>query len=281
MLAKSHVNIGFLAAITTKSIAPSLPALGAVLVFNLLPGWMRYFVLAGITAICITLPGKTAPLLTPLALLAGCMVPDLDEPNSTGSQLLAPTRLIVRVLLVAAGAILVAYYHGVAWAIVAGIFLIISGVLNLQVIPMESIQRFILITAGILVIAWAPNQILIGLGVLYLAMGMLSHRGLTHSLEGLVLMVAGAFLFMEKIGHPELLKPFAIGLIAHYLADMLTDHGVFASYIGKLKISIPIITTSSVLDKTICFVAFIFILLLSIGGAKKTLTILENLTILL
>lgn len=266
MLAKSHTNLGFLTALLLKAPLEPGPTAAILTVFNLVPGIFRFVFLAIFLAIGITLPAKAGAFLVPLAVLAGSLFPDLDEPNSAGSLMIAPTQIVLRILLMGIGGVVIWQGWGMKWAMAIGIFLILSGALNLKILPMEKLQRLLLIAAGISLIAWAHNEIITGLGVLYLLMGVLSHRGLTHSPEGILLALAGAWCFTFNIGHPELLKPFIIGYATHYFADALSNHGVYATYLGKVKIGFPLISTSSLVDRIIGFVSLVFVLLLSIGG---------------
>ncbi len=266
MLAKTHVSIGFLAALLAKVSMNLLPVVGILLVFNLIRGMLRYLILAGAIVLIIIRPTMAASLMAPLAVLAGSLFPDLDEPNSTGAKMVAPTAMLLRMLLVAAGGILLYIARGNTWYMAAGGILLLVGLLNLKIIPMKKLQRLMLIIAGAYLMAWSPNRYILALGVIYLLMGVLSHRGLTHSVEGLTLAIIGAWFLCSKLSHPELVKPFAIGMTAHYLADMITDHGVYLSYLLKIKLNLPLLTTGSRADKLIGLASMATAILICVGG---------------
>ncbi len=275
MLAKSHVNIGFLTTLLLKVPMKAGPTAALVLIFNMVPGIFRFIFLGIFLSIGILFPEKAGAFLIPLAVLVGSIILDMDDPNSTGSIMIAPTRLVLRMLLICIGGVVVWQGWGIYWAIAIGIFLILSGVLNLNFLPMERIQRILLIGAGIALISLGHSKVIIGLGVLYLLMGILAHRGLTHSLEGVAIATAGVWCLTLNIGHPELLKPFVIGYIAHYLADTVTNHGVYATYIGKVKLSMPLVNTSSIVDRSIGMVSMVLVLLICIGGMGKFTSLLN------
>lgn len=72
--------------------------------------------------------------------------------------------------------------------------------------------------------------------------------------------------FTKNIGYPELLKPFAMVTVAHYIADLFADHGVYLTYIGKIKVAIPLVRHMSPLDRLIGLAALVGTIILSIGG---------------
>ncbi|WP_337999137.1 metal-dependent hydrolase [Desulfofalx alkaliphila] len=232
---------------------------------------LRYLLLAVVVAVCILVPEKGGIFLLPLAVMIGSLLPDIDHPNSTLSQMIAPTGLVIRLLVVAAGSLIVWQGWGTYWIMAAGGALALVGLLNIKVLPMELLQRMLLIITGVALIAWANTPLVSGLGVMYFIMGIISHRGLTHSLEGAIIAIIGAWWFTINIGHPELLIPFAIGYIMHLLADLIADSGIYLSYFAKSKISIPIIKTGFLVDRAIGIVvlAISLILLTNISSYKE------------
>lgn len=274
MLAKSHVSIGFLASLLMKVPLQPGPTAAILVAFNLVPGLLRFILLAVLLALAIALPEKAGPFLIPFAVLVGSIIADLDDPNSTASLILAPTGLVIRLSLVAVGGVIIWQGWGITWVMVLGCALILTGLLNLKILPMKKIQRAMLILAGIALIAWAYSKLTIALGVIYLLMGVLSHRGLTHSLEGVALAIVGAWCFSLNAGHPELLKPFMIGYVSHYLADAVSN-GVYLTYIGKVRIGVSLIKTSSLIDRGIGLMAMTASLLICIGGMGKFTSLLN------
>lgn len=261
MLGKAHVNFGFLASLALKMPVLNGPGIAVVLAINLAPNIIRFVVLAITVLLSVVWPAKTVLLLTPLAVLTGSLILDLDEPNAMLSRLIAPTEIVIRLLLASAGVVIVYY----AWGkilMVLGFLFIIAGILSLKIIPMETIQRLILIVSGVLLIIWSYNQLVLALGVLYLLMGVLSHRGLTHSPEGMILSVLGAWLFTKHIGHHELLFPFAVCYFIHLVGDAFSDDGIFLSYLLGIKISIPLVKTEGSSGKIVSMVSFVALIVL-------------------
>lgn len=266
MTAKTHVNLGFLASILINVPVLHIPTVAMLLIFNFSPRLLRYVLLALFIMACIVWPGKTWFLQVPLAIIVGSIILDLDYPNSTGSNFIAPTEYVVRILIVAAGVTTVWFGRSEVLLIIGGLFLVVSGALNLKILPMEKIQRILLISAGVGLLIWSKSNILTALGIVYLLMGLLSHRGLTHSPEGVLLIVAGAWFFTKGYGIKELFQPFAIGVIAHYLADMIADHGVYLSYIFKKKVVIPLVKTLSRTDQLVGLAALSMAVIINIAG---------------
>lgn len=280
MLARTHVNLGFLAAILVKVPLLPIPTVIVVALFNMAPGILKFLFLPIFITAAVTWPEKAGMFLIPIAVVVGSLILDLDEPNSTLSALIAPTRFVIRVLLVLIGGVIIWQGWAITGAVVTGVILTLTGLLNLNILPIGKLQRVLLIIAGLGLVYWSYSNILTALGMLYILMGVLSHRGLTHSPEGIVICLLGAWWFTKNIGTPELMLPFAVGCIAHYLADALSNHGVYATYLGQLKLSLPIINTSSLLERVGGFVVMIVVMMLLLGGVgelQRLMTIIKTL----
>lgn len=142
-------------------------------------------------------PGVNDSLLTfavSVGVVAlGSLTPDLDRPGSTLSSLVAGPfgRSRIAALLGGVGTIY------------------ISGKFNL---------RF----GG-----YDLSQILSVIGIILLVMALMKHRGVTHSLIGVVvaLYATNAFqnlgFYQHYVGVP-IVKPFMVGYIAHLLADFIS-----------------------------------------------------------
>lgn len=104
---------------------------------------------------------------------------------------------------------------------------------------------------------------LIIIGGVLLAMSLLHHRGITHSLLGLLLagyVVQRVTLVLASQGMSyaaNLLMPFLVGYGAHLIADFLTNSGIAPLYLPFLpsthrRLSLPIsIRTGSFLDRVV------------------------------
>ena len=277
LLARSHVGIGFLGGLLFKGslLMSSGPAALLLIIFTLVPGMIRYVFLIALTTISIAMPDKAAQLAVPLALLAGSLFPDIDHPNSTGSAFIAPTETILR-LMVGTGGVALAYFtYPSVWGTAVGLFLILTAAINLKWYPAEKVQRLMLIAGGLLLIKFDVGMIGSVMGIMYVGMGILSHRGLTHSSEGLLIASLGTWVWATKTGHPQLVAPYVLGYALHLLADMIADSGIYLSYFAKLKYGISLVQTSGVVDRVISVGTLVVALLLTVPGLEITQKILK------
>ncbi len=261
MLAKTHVNLSFVTAVISKIPLPNIYTAAAVLVFNFAPAAVRYILLVAAVGLCIVFPLKFEVLFIPLAVMIGSLLPDLDHPNSTLSRVLAPTGAAVRAMLAAAGLALIWYGRSVSpWLAAAGAVLAAAAVLNIKILPLEKCRKILLLAIGAALIITAQHKLLAALGALYIMMGVVTHRGLTHSAEGAVLAIACAWWLMRDTAYSYLLLPFAVGYLSHLLADLITDSGIWLTYFGRIKQSLPLITTGSSGDEFLGAAGLIFVI---------------------
>ena len=96
-------------------------------------------------------------------------------------------------------------------------------------------------------------------GVLLLVMACLKHRGITHSIFGLILacytitILQVHPIYQQYVGIP-IFRPFTIGYTAHLIADFCTNRGIAPFYpIIKKRVKMPLVTvrTGSMLDKVV------------------------------
>lgn len=274
MLAKSHVGIGFLGGILLKGpLSLSVgPAALLLILFNLAPGIARYLLLVGLSAVTVTMPDKTATFVVPLALMAGCLFPDLDHPNSTLSAIIAPTESVLRMMTGAAGVVMIYFSYPAMLGMIAGVGMVIAAFLNVKIVPTEKLQRLMLIIGGVALILFDYGVLGNVLGGIYVFMGILSHRGLTHSLEGLLIASVAIWIFATKVGYVQIVAPFVLGYALHLLADLITNTGIYVSYFGKVKLGIPLVNTSGITDRIISIGTVAIALMLALTDMQ----IIEN-----
>ena len=261
MLAKTHVNLSFTAAVMSKIPVPNISTAAAVLIFNFAPAAVRYVLLTVAVVLCAVYPSQFEMLFIPLAVMIGSLLPDLDHPNSTLSRVIAPTGIAVRAMLAAAGVAVIWYGRPVSqWLVAAGVLLAAAAALNIKLLPLEKCRKILLVAIGAALIITNQHKLLVALGVLYIMMGVLTHRGLTHSTEGALLAIACAWWFTRGTAYSYLLLPFAVGYISHLLADLITDSGIWLTYFGQIKQSLPLITTGSSGDKFLGTAGLIFVI---------------------
>lgn len=237
MTGKTHVGIG-LAALAALAPVVSLPAV----------------VIANISALGYIVGVN----------VLGSLLPDIDHPSSTISRKIAPVDFIIRLLTIVMGGILVYlnYIQGGNSAIfmVTGLVLIFSGILNFKilqkVLPFR-VEKIILIGAGIVLLYKGDANWLKGLGILYLAMGFLSHRGITHSLVGFIV-VSMSVYYVAKDHGLVILWSFLIGYASHLVADIFSG-GIPLLFPIKRRIKSPIaIKTGSTMDSLVGMGAIVY-----------------------
>jgi inner membrane protein len=110
------------------------------------------------------------------------------------------------------------------------------------------------LTATILIFAglylWFP---LVGVGVFMAIMGLIPHRGVTHSLAGVI--VAG---FLVWVFGGNIAVPFCVGYMMHLFADMLTG-GVPLLWPYNETIVFMRASVGGLLDYVFLFVSFGYI----------------------
>lgn len=102
------------------------------------------------------------------------------------------------------------------------------------------------------------NQYLTLAGIILLVMAFIKHRGITHSLLGIlaaayaVYALQGWEVYRHFVGVP-IIKPFMIGYIAHIAADFFAGGIMFGYPVFKKNVKVPLITihTGSLMDKVI------------------------------
>lgn len=90
-----------------------------------------------------------------------------------------------------------------------------------------------------------------------------SHRGFTHSIVGMLLIVGIIGLLLPI----EITKYVGIGYLSHLLADMLNPAGVPLLWPNKARFRIPIINTGSMIEK---YILYPFVLLYLVKYISKT-----------
>ncbi len=125
-----------------------------------------------------------------------------------------------------------------------------------------------------ILVAWYKTglPLLLPAGIAFLVLAFLPHRGITHSLLG---MMAG-WLAVKALGWPQ--APFVIGYSVHLLEDMLTPSGIPLFYPWQERMRVPLIKTGGVVDWLIGLAgAATFVLLLLAKGMPESLNIFKEL----
>ncbi|OMF20243.1 hypothetical protein BK127_03760 [Paenibacillus sp. FSL H7-0331] len=198
----------------------------------------------------VTLPGFAVALISSL-------LPDIDEPNSLLLQKTVPNSLILKLKWLLAAI-------GVGWTVYAylqSFFLPYSygiGILLIAIcLANHRLFRQLLMAAlgGLLLYLGADGgPWLASVGALLMVCSVLPHRGLTHSIYGIL--IWGGLLYAASV---QLAIPLwiagAVSYTLHLLCDMLTKHGIQPIPPFKWKLRIPMMSTgkfSGFLVENVC-----------------------------
>ncbi|MFB5269303.1 metal-dependent hydrolase [Paenibacillus enshidis] len=181
------------------------------------------------TGVVLSIAASTdTPITLPLivATVIGSLLPDIDEPNSLIVSRSLPKPLLnsIRLLLVALAAII--YFSNSIPAPLATLLPLAVGAIAF--IPARSLRNIsmILIGVGLLVTGQLSNSWATIIGACLLICAVVPHRGLTHTVYGLV--VWSALLYYatyQTLGHMIWIAGGTAYLL-HLLADAVTDHGI-------------------------------------------------------
>lgn len=105
--------------------------------------------------------------------------------------------------------------------------------------------------------AWYQTRLplLLTVGITFVALAFLPHRGITHSLLGLVL----AWLAVKALGWPQV--PFLIGYGIHLAEDLLTPSGIPLLYPWQERMRVPLVQTGGILDRVLGLAAMVVFLI--------------------
>ncbi|OIQ08745.1 inner membrane protein YdjM [Moorella thermoacetica] len=115
--------------------------------------------------------------------------------------------------------------------------------------------------------AWHQTRLplLLPVGIAFVALAFLHHRGITHSLSGLML----AWLAIKTLGWPQV--PFLIGYGIHLAEDLLTPSGIPLLYPWQERMRVPLAQTGGVIDRTLGLAALALFLIAVGKGLLVTL----------
>ncbi|WP_177221407.1 metal-dependent hydrolase [Neomoorella thermoacetica] len=132
-------------------------------------------------------------------------------------------------------------------------------------VPFGGIGRGIV---GIAILgAWHQTRLplLLPVGIAFVALAFLHHRGITHSLSGLML----AWLAIKTLGWPQV--PFLIGYGIHLAEDLLTPSGIPLLYPWQERMRVPLAQTGGLIDRTLGLAALALFLIAVGKGLLVTL----------
>ncbi len=96
------------------------------------------------------------------------------------------------------------------------------------------------------------NKYLMLLGLVFVLIGISSHRGFTHSIVGFLLSASVVKMGTSNYGLDSLYSGFMVGYVLHLVADFFTPMGIKLFYPLNVNVSSPItIRTNSKTEKII------------------------------
>jgi inner membrane protein len=228
-------------------------------------GRTHLIVSTGVTLSVLQLIGQSFTLPGFAIAIVSSLLPDIDEPNSLLLQKTIPKSLILKCkLLLAAGGL-----GFICYAYLQSFFLPYSYGIGLLMIAIcmvnQRLFRQLLMAAlgGLLLYMGADGgPWLAVMGALLMVCSVLPHRGLTHSLYGIVIWGGLLYAASVQLSIP-LWQAGAISYSLHLLCDGFTKHGIQPLPPIKWKFKIPIMSTgksSGFLVESIC-ITLTFVLL--------------------
>lgn len=159
------------------------------------------------------------------SIIATCsiasLIPDLDTNGKLTNKITIPVRLVTS-LLFFLGVSLIIYSYANASGSDVWIGMGIGAAL--LVLPRFFIKRkTMLIVTGFCVLALGVNLFelwILGLGAYILICAFLPHRGLTHSIFGLLFFSWIAFEFQKTIAIEGIMNAAVLGYFSHLITDM-------------------------------------------------------------
>lgn len=113
------------------------------------------------------------------------------------------------------------------------------------------------------------NKYLMLLGLVFILIGISSHRGFTHSIVGFLLSASVVKMGTSNYGLDSLYSGFMVGYVLHLVADFFTPRGIRLFYPLKISVSSPInIKTGNYWERiifTILSIYCVFVLMGYIG----------------
>jgi inner membrane protein len=208
-------------------------------------GRTHLIVSTGVTLSVLQLMGQGVTLPGFAIALVSSLLPDIDEPNSLLLQKSIPKSLILKckVGLAAAGIGFMGY------AYIQTFFLPYSYVIGMMMIALclvnQRLFRQLVMAAlgGLLLYMGAEGgPWFAAIGALLMVCSVLPHRGLTHSVYGVL--IWGGLLYAASVQlEIPLYVAGAVSYSLHLLCDAFTKHGVQLLPPAKWKLRIPLMST--------------------------------------
>ncbi|PZE21754.1 metal-dependent hydrolase [Paenibacillus xerothermodurans] len=246
-------------------------------------GRTHLIVSSGMTLSILSLTGQGITLPSAAVAIISSLLPDIDEPNSLLLQKTMPKGLLskLKLLLVAFGVGFLAYsyYRSFYTPYSYGLGVMMIAVC---IVHQRLFRQLLMASIGglLLYIGFALSPWWLTIGALLMVCAVLPHRGLTHSMYGVLIWGGLLYVASGRLGHSF----WASGVISyslHLLCDVLTKQGIQPLPPLKWKWRVPLMSTgkfSGFLVESICISLTFFLMwtaFVSPAGAEA-LSLLEG-----
>ncbi|ULL15866.1 metal-dependent hydrolase [Paenibacillus sp. H1-7] len=228
-------------------------------------GKTHLIVSTGVTLSVMQFMGQGITLASAAIAVISSLLPDIDEPNSLLMQKTMPKKLLnfIKLFFAAAGIGFIAYCYlqsfYTPYSYGAGALLIIMCLVNQRLFR----QILMILLGGLLLYVGAEAGPWWGTaGALIMVCALLPHRGLTHSLYGVVMWGGLLYYASIRLG-VTLWMAGTLSYTLHLLCDMLTKQGIHPLPPLKWKLAVPLMSTgkfSGFLVESVCItLAFVML----------------------
>lgn len=228
-------------------------------------GRTHLVVSTGVTLSIMQMTGQGVSLPVWAVAIVSSLLPDIDEPNSMLLQKTLPKTLLTKLrwlfALVGVGFIVYAYLQSffTPYSYVAGGLIILMCLVNQRAFRqlLMILLGGLLLYLGISVGPWCGT-----IGALLMVCAVLPHRGLTHSIYG-ILIWGGLLYYASIVLGINLWMAGALSYTLHLVCDVLTKQGIHPFPPSKWKLVIPLMSTgkfSGFIIESLCItVTFVLI----------------------
>ncbi|NOU94189.1 metal-dependent hydrolase [Paenibacillus sp. LMG 31456] len=212
---------------------------------------------SGVTLSVMSLIGQNITLPAALVAIVSSLLPDIDEPNSLLMQKTMPKTMLkkIKLALVAAGIgfMIYCYFKSFYVPFSYGIGMLMIGACLIHQRLFR--QLLMVILGGLMLYLGASAGPWWGtIGALLMVCAVLPHRGLTHSIYGIIIWGAVLYFASLRLGEP-LWTSGVMAYTLHLMCDVLTKHGIQPLPPFKWKFRLPLMSTgkfSGFLVESIC-----------------------------
>ncbi|GAA4877521.1 metal-dependent hydrolase [Paenibacillus vulneris] len=220
-------------------------------------GRTHLIVSTGVTLSILQMTGQGVTIPAAAVSIVSSLLPDIDEPNSLLLQKTLPKGLLTKLrwlfALASIGFMIYAYWESflTPYSYAAGALLLIMCLVNQRAFR----QLLMILLGGLLLYLGAFAGPWLGtVGALLMICAILPHRGLTHSIYG-ILMWGGLLYYASIVLGVTLWIAGALSYSLHLVCDVLTKQGIHPFPPSKWKLVVPLMSTgkfSGFLVESLC-----------------------------